>query len=92
MRPDAASVHAGAHVLEGLVGGVDADEPEARVLEVDDHVDRDGEVEADLAADVHAAPLGKYTAYNIRVCRPYFVRDEEGPIDYRGIEWLDTRL
>ncbi len=34
-------------------------------------------VEADLAAGVHAAPLSKYTEYNIRVCRPYCVRDED---------------
>jgi hypothetical protein len=33
-------------------------------------------VEADLAAGVSAAPLSKYTEYNIRVCRPYCVGDE----------------
>lgn len=33
-------------------------------------------VEADLDAGVSAAPLSKYTEYNIRVCRPYCVGDD----------------
>ena len=33
-------------------------------------------VEADLDSGVSAAPLSKYTEYNIRVCRPYCVGDE----------------
>lgn len=34
-------------------------------------------LEADLASGVSAAPLGKYTEYNIRICRPYCLDDED---------------
>ena len=34
-------------------------------------------LEADLADGVSAVPLGKYTDYNIRVCRPYCISDED---------------
>jgi hypothetical protein len=34
-------------------------------------------LEADLASGVSAVPLSKYTDYNIRVCRPYCIRDED---------------
>ena len=34
-------------------------------------------VEADLAAGVLAVPLSKYSDYNIRVCRPYCLTDED---------------
>lgn len=49
----------------------------------DEHLQRYGEearflvVEADLASGVKAAPLSKYTEYNIRVCRPYCVIDKD---------------
>jgi hypothetical protein len=34
-------------------------------------------LEADLADGVSACPLGKYTDYNVRVCRPYCIADED---------------
>lgn len=34
-------------------------------------------LEADLASGVSAVPLSKYTDFNIRVCRPYCIRDED---------------
>jgi hypothetical protein len=34
-------------------------------------------LEADLASGVSAAPLGKYTEYNIRICRPYCLADAD---------------
>ncbi len=34
-------------------------------------------LEADLADGVSAVPLGKYTDYNMRVCRPYCIADED---------------
>jgi hypothetical protein len=34
-------------------------------------------LEADLASGVWAAPLSKYTEYNIRVCRPYCLEEED---------------
>jgi Permuted papain-like amidase enzyme, YaeF/YiiX, C92 family len=34
-------------------------------------------LEADLAHGVSGVPLGKYTDYNIRVCRPYCISEED---------------
>jgi permuted papain-like amidase YaeF/Yiix C92 family enzyme len=34
-------------------------------------------LEADLASGVSAVPLSKYTEYNIRVCRPYCISEED---------------
>ena len=34
-------------------------------------------LEADLASGVSAVPLGKYTEYNVRVCRPYCIGEED---------------
>ena len=34
-------------------------------------------LEADLASGVSAVPLGKYVDFNIRVCRPYCLREED---------------
>ena len=34
-------------------------------------------LEADLTSGVSAVPLGKYTEFNIRVCRPYCISEED---------------
>jgi hypothetical protein len=46
-------------------------------------------LEADLASGVSAAPLSKYTEYNIRICRPYCLNDEDRD---RVIEEVIARL
>jgi hypothetical protein len=63
------TIYVGDRVLAGDAGGRYRDlyGDEARYLVV----------EADLASGVSAVPLSKYVEYNIRVCRPYCLTDQD---------------
>jgi hypothetical protein len=63
------TIYVGDRVLAGEAGG--------RYRELYGDEARHLVVEADLASGVSAVPLGKYVEYNIRVCRPYCLTDED---------------
>lgn len=67
--------HSGIYIGDRVVGG---DHPlRDRFLELHGDEARHLVLEADLASGVSAAPLSKYTEYNIRICRPYCLADAD---------------